>query len=407
MKKIIKFSKLFKAVILIYIVFLLAGFALLFTRGLNKGVDFQSGLVAQVKFAPTVLSLSYEGTNTVSFSQDNAGIYIITTSINTENTAESFLFSEYKTVGDFIKGCTKVEGLKASSNGYENIALQSLFTSSAEGSKLSTKPLHLHSLDASSGELSSDDVRQSLASLEGLAVQQLGTAEDRTFQFRLGNDDEEKSSNAHLIATLSAALSASYGAENYAYLSSDFMGSQFSSSLVQQSVALVIFSIALIFLYVMFRFKWDFALSAIIALLMDSFTMIIYMSITQIEFSTFTVAALLTIIGYSVNDTVVMFDRMRENIRLFPNMMGTDIIDKSITEVLSRSIITTLTTIVAVLILFLFTDGDASRFANVLLVGLISGVITTLLLATAVLNINCKAKKGQEIISSKAVVPAT
>lgn len=400
MKKTIQFSKTFKPMLTIYLAFLVLGFIFLFTKGLNRGIDFQSGFVAQVKFAPTVLSLSYEGNDSVAFSQDDAGIYIVTTSINAESSTKSFLYSEYKTVGDFIAGCDKIQGLKAVSNGNDTIALDSLFSNSAEGTRLTAKPTHLHSLQAADGILNSDDIRQALASVSGLAVQQLGSTEERTFQFRLADNDPEKNAGVALNATLDNALAATYGAENYAYLSTDFMGSQFSASLVLQSILLVVCSIILIFIYVMIRFKWNFALSAVIALVLDTFTMLVYMSLTQIEFSTFTVAALLTIIGYSVNDTVVMFDRMRENTRLFPDMLGTEIFDKSITEVLSRSIITTITTMTAVVILFLFTEGSIQDFANVLLIGLTSGIITTLFLSTAILNLTCGGKKGQAIIRS-------
>lgn len=402
MKKVKEFSKLFKATIILYIVFVIAGIVFIATKGLNRGVDFQSGLVAQVRFAPTVLSLSYSGPDTVTFSQDNNGIYIVTTSINAENKTKSFLFSEYKTVGDFIANYSKVDGLNVISAGYDDIALNTLFTSSSDGSKLSEKPLRLHSLEANKQKLTSDNLRQSLSSLDGLTVQQLGDLSEQSFQLRLASDDVEKNSNVSevLASRLTAILSETYGAENYAYLSTDFMGSQFSASLVRQSALLVLLSIGLIFIYVMVRFKWNFALAAIIALLVDTFTMVFYMGITQMEFSSVTIAALLTIIGYSVNDTVVMFDRIRENTRLFPDMIGTQIIDKSLTEVLGRSIITTLTTVSAVLILFVFTDGSSSDFANVLLIGLISGVITTLFLSSAVLNLTCAEKKGQEIIRS-------
>lgn len=401
MKKIYKVSKLFTATIIFYALFLVAGVALIFVKGVQKGVDFQSGLVAKVRFAPTVLALTYEGTDSVTFSQDTRGIHIVTTSINAENKTESFLFSEYKTVGDFIAGSTRIVGLKAESKGADSVSLASLFTSSTEGTRLSSKALNLYSLEPVSTPLSADSVRKSLSDISGLTVQQVGEEALRTFQFRLADNDPAKNTSDNLKSILTAALVKTYGAGNFAYLSSDFMGSQFSAALVQQSALLVLFSIVLIFLYVMVRFKWNFSLAAIVALVFDTFTMVVYMVLMRMEFSTFTVAALLTIIGYSVNDTVVMFDRIRENTRLFPDMISRDIIDKSITEVFGRSVITTVTTIAAVLILFLFTEGSTRDFANVLLVGLISGVITTLLIAPIILDRTCGAKRGQEIIKSK------
>lgn len=403
MKKILKFSKLFRVAIIFYIVFLLGGAFLIFNRGFNKGVDFQAGLVAEIRFAPTVVTMSYDGTDTLTFSQDSEGVYLIKTSISAENLSSAFLYSEYKKVADFVNAAKDIDGFEVQVHGNGNASLASVFTSSTENTKLSTTPLRLYSLEGAQGVLSSDDLRQSLASLGNITVKQIGESEERTFQFRLSSDDEIENTSAKLKEKLTSALSKTYGIDNYAYLTTDFMGSQFSASLIVQSGSLVLFSLALIFLYVMFRFKWSFSLAAIIALIFDSFTMVVYMSITQIEFSTFTVAALLTVIGYSVNDTVILFDRVRENIRLFPEMVGTDIIDKSVSEALGRSIITTITTIVAVLILFLFTGGNAKDFASVLMVGLISGVVTSIILVPAIINLWCRTKKGQDIIKFGAV----
>lgn len=401
MKKIYKVSKLFTGITIFYVLFLLTGITLIGVKGINKGVDFQSGLVSKVRFAPTVLALTYEGSDSVTFSQDTQGVHIVTTSVNAENKTESFLFSEYKTVGDFIAASSKITGLKAESKGNDTVSLSSLFTSSTEGTRLSTTPLNLHSLEPVTEPLSSDSVRKSLSNIPGLVVQQTGEDALRTFQFRLADNDPEKNTSENLKTLLTTALTEAYGTGNFAYLSSDFMGSQFSASLVRQSSLLVFFSIVMIFLYVMIRFKWNFSVAAIVALVFDTFTMLVYIVFTQMEFSTFTVAAFLTIIGYSVNDTVVMFDRIRENTRLFPEMIGTEIIDKSISEVLGRSIITTITTIAAIIILFLFTEGPTQDFANVLLVGLVSGLLTSLLVAPAILNKTCGTKRGQEIIKSK------
>lgn len=401
MKKIYKVSKLFTGITIFYVLFLLTGITLIGVKGINKGVDFQSGLVSKVRFAPTVLALTYEGSDSVTFSQDTQGVHIVTTSVNAENKTESFLFSEYKTVGDFIAASSKITGLKAESKGNDTVSLSSLFTSSTEGTRLSTTPLNLHSLEPVTEPLSSDSVRKSLSNIPGLVVQQTGEDALRTFQFRLADNDPEKNTSENLKTLLTTALTEAYGTGNFAYLSSDFMGSQFSASLVRQSSLLVFFSIVMIFLYVMIRFKWNFSVAAIVALVFDTFTMLVYIVFTQMEFSTFTVAAFLTIIGYSVNDTVVMFDRIRENTRLFPEMLGTEIIDKSISEVVGRSIITTITTIAAIIILFLFTEGSTQDFANVLLVGLVSGLLTSLLVAPAILNKTCGTKRGQEIIKSK------
>jgi len=100
------------------------------------------------------------------------------------------------------------------------------------------------------------------------------------------------------------------------------------------------------------------------------------------EFNTTTIAAILTILGYSINGTIVIFDRVRENRRIFPDDAFVDVLNRSITGTLSRSIITTFTTMLAAISLFLFTTGSMKDFALALLVGMTSGVYTTTFIAT-------------------------
>jgi preprotein translocase subunit SecF len=103
---------------------------------------------------------------------------------------------------------------------------------------------------------------------------------------------------------------------------------------------------------------------------------------TRMEFNTTTIAAILTILGYSINNTIVVFDRIRENRRIFPDDAFVDVLNRSLTGTFSRSIITTLTTMLAVISLFLFTTGSMKDFALALLVGMTSGVYTTIFIAS-------------------------
>lgn len=138
MKKVIKFSKFYTVILVVYAILLVAGIALLATLGLQKSIDFQAGLVAQVRFASRVASLNYEGPDTVNFSQDARGVYIVTTSISAESKTEEFLFSEYKTLGDFIAAVNNIQGVSAQTAGYDSVDLRSVFTGSTEGSRLSS-----------------------------------------------------------------------------------------------------------------------------------------------------------------------------------------------------------------------------------------------------------------------------
>jgi preprotein translocase subunit SecF len=104
------------------------------------------------------------------------------------------------------------------------------------------------------------------------------------------------------------------------------------------------------------------------------------------EFNTTTIAAILTILGYSINDTIVIFDRIRETRRIYPDDAFVDVLDRSLTETLNRTIITTLTTMLAVLSLYIFTTGSMKDFALALLVGMISGVYSTIFIASGFVN---------------------
>jgi preprotein translocase subunit SecF len=118
--------------------------------------------------------------------------------------------------------------------------------------------------------------------------------------------------------------------------------------------------------------------------------MVAVMSWTQMEFNSITIAAILTIVGYSINDTVVVLDRVRENVRLVKTNKFVDIINLSQTESLSRTIITTATTMLAVVSLYIFTSGSMKDFAFALLVGMVSGVYSTIFISSAFISLTRK-----------------
>ena len=146
------------------------------------------------------------------------------------------------------------------------------------------------------------------------------------------------------------------------------------------------------------------AVGAILAIVHDALIMIAFITWTQMEFTSIILAAILTIIGYSINDTVVVLDRVRENIKTIKVKKFKDLLDISQTELLSRTLITTGTTLLAVISLFIFTTGSMRDFALALMVGMVSGVYSTIFIAggfIAVVRRNWKAsdeeKKSQVI----------
>jgi preprotein translocase SecF subunit len=140
-----------------------------------------------------------------------------------------------------------------------------------------------------------------------------------------------------------------------------------------------------ILLYIWFRFEWQFAVGAVVTLVLDVTKAIGFLAITRIEFDLATVAALLTIIGYSVNDKVVVYDRMRENLRKYKTMPLRELIDLSINETLSRTIGTSATAFLAMLPLALLTTGAIAGFAWTMLFGIVVGTSSSIFIAAPIL----------------------
>ncbi|MEF3280202.1 MAG: protein translocase subunit SecF [Elusimicrobiota bacterium] len=163
----------------------------------------------------------------------------------------------------------------------------------------------------------------------------------------------------------------------------DFVGPVVGKELARKAIFAIILSMFGIIVYIAFRFTnpvWG--ITGVIALLHDVLVAIAAMSITNREIDLVIVAALLTIAGYSINDTIVIFDRMRENIRKFPKMPLGEIINTSINETLSRTIITSVTVFGVLLFLYLMGGSAINDFAFCMLIGTISGVYSTVAIAT-------------------------
>ena len=223
-----------------------------------------------------------------------------------------------------------------------------------------------------------EDVRAALSGIGGVSVKKIGSSSDG-YQIRAGVEESEG-------GKITEALVNKYGEGNVDVLKTDFIGSSMSSSLARQSIFLLLGTMLLIWLYATIRFHWDFALGAIVALLHDICIMFTFITWSQLEFSTTTLAAVLTIVGYSINATVVILDRVRYNLPLMEVKNFKDLLDQSLSDTLARSIITTVTTLFAVVALFLFTTGSIKDFALAMTVGLLSGCYSSIFISSGFIN---------------------
>ncbi len=160
------------------------------------------------------------------------------------------------------------------------------------------------------------------------------------------------------------------------------VGATIGGELIQQAAIAIFLSWVLMIIYITIRFQLNFALAAIIALIIDVSVTLSWFSLLQLEIDSTFVAALLTVVGYSVNGTIVIFDRIRENLKVHRRSETvTDMIDHSIKSTLTRTIYTTITTLFAIVAIFLFGGETIHNFSFAMLVGCCSGAYTSILLA--------------------------
>lgn len=227
------------------------------------------------------------------------------------------------------------------------------------------------------------DLGELRSKLDGLnlgeiSLQQFGAPDD--ILIRVQTPEETPQEQARVIEAVKGVLG-----EGVDFRRTEFVGPKVGAELVQAGFLAMLFSLIGISVYVWFRFEWQFGVGALVSTLHDIITTVGLFSVFHLEFSLTTVAAVLTIAGYSVNDTVVIYDRIRENMRKYKKVPITEIINRSNNETLARSVITHLTTLLAVLAL-LFFGGEVIRGFSIAMVwGIFVGTYSSVFVAVPVL----------------------
>ena len=166
---------------------------------------------------------------------------------------------------------------------------------------------------------------------------------------------------------------------------SEFVGPTISSELLWKGLQAVLFALLAILVYIWLRFEWQFGFGAVVALTHDVLFTLGVLSIFNIEFSLSTIAAILTIAGYSINDSVVIFDRVRENLRKYKKLELIDVFDESINNTLSRTVMTSLTTLIALFSLYIFGGEVIKPFAFAMIIGVFIGTYSSIYVAVPTL----------------------
>jgi preprotein translocase subunit SecF len=217
-----------------------------------------------------------------------------------------------------------------------------------------------------------------------VSLQEFGQPTD--VLIRIQRQDGGEKAQQEAVNTIKAALGSSVE-----YRRTEFVGPKVSDELFWDGLTAVGLAVLAILMYIWFRFEWQFGLGAVVALSHDVITTIGIFALMGFEFNLSTVAAVLTIAGYSINDTVVVFDRVRENLRKYKKMPFPELLNNSINQTLSRTVITSVTTMLALLALY-FLGGEVIRdFSFAMIWGVLIGTYSSIFLAVPILlNLNIK-----------------
>ena len=375
----IKFSKGFIPCAIISILVIIAGLVGFFTKGINFGIDFKPGLIEEVRVAPPVAEVTYTGSANATIDISTVKLDVVISGIGEENNTYTFAFADYSTVkalSDAMNAQVKGINVKVLNGDFDSTQL---FLNSIVSNKLSSDVLYIY--PAGTSDISTDDVRNAFADLPAASVKQLGEGDDASYQIRIGISETDK--QAEILSTINQKLYDSFGKEKVAVVKTDFIGSTSSKSNTIKGIIMFVCKMILIWAYAAIRFHWDFALGSIIALLHDTLIMFTFITWSQIEFSTTVLAAVLTIVGYSINATVVILDRIRYNIKYMPEAKNfKDILNAALNSTFTRSVLTTVTTLFAVVSLYVFTTGAIKDFALSMIVGLISGMYSSIFISS-------------------------
>jgi len=407
MTRIIKFTKI-RYIMFLFSILLIAGgiVGTLGNNGFNLGIDYQAGLNQRVQVAPVAFTVSFAGIGDASFDMQGSSAVV---ELRNDKGVSTFTyqFSDYPTLTDLKAAMSEIPGLSIELIAAGSSRSENLTSGLSYPLEITSESSFVNIVGGATSIVAIDKVRSSLSSLGNPQVQVVGSPTLSEFMVRVS--DPEGNKKDEIEAAITSSLEKSFGANTVVIKQSDYVGPRFSSSLASQSISLTIAALALILLYIWFRFKLGFAVSAITALAHDVLIMLGFIGTFGMEVSTTTIAAVLTIIGYSLNDTIVVFDRIRENQNLLKGERLDKIINTSITQSLSRTIITSLTTLLAVFALYMFGTGSIKDFALNLIVGILVGTYSSIFIASPVLlswtNVakRRKAKKSGVLTESIAV----
>ena len=238
-------------------------------------------------------------------------------------------------------------------------------------------PANIGNIRSSLGELNLGDVQ----------VQEFG--EEDTVLIRIERQEGGEAAQQRVVTLVRGT----FGTEGVEYRRVEVVGPRVSGELAQAGTIAVLVALFAVLVYIWFRFEWQFAIGAVAATLHDVVLTIGMFSVLRLDFTLASIAAILTIVGYSLNDTVVVYDRVRENLRRYKKMPLQELLDLSINHTLSRTVLTSVTTLLALFSLFFFGGEVIRSFVFAMIWGVFVGTYSSIFIAAPLL-INLKLSRG-------------
>jgi len=377
--------------------------------GFNLGVDFKAGIALQFQVAPASFALQYTGPGkaevTIPAGEQAltaAGDFIITiTAPDGSKQSAAFRYADYATVQALADAVDAVADIAVQIKG-EAAAPPSRLVPLTRPADIAGKPFTINITPEPGAGVQAPmaDVRSTLSSLGQFDLQVVGRPANQEFIARMEAKSEDPEFQTRTEAAVLKFLGDKYGADQVILKRTDFVGPRLSGSLARQSIWLILVALVLIQVYMAFRFKLVYAVAAVLALVHDAVIMLAFAAVFRLELDAGTIAAILTILGYSINDTIVIFDRVRENQPLMRGAPLESILDTSVTQTLGRTIITSGATFLTVFSLFLLTSGSMKNFALAMIVGIFEGTYSTVFIASPIVleweNMRDKRRKRRE-----------
>jgi preprotein translocase subunit SecF len=411
MKRIIHFSRGYLPAVIGSTALIVLGIVGYLIMGFNLGVDFQAGINQTVQLAYPAIEVSYTGKGNAVLTMTDEKATLVFSGAEVEGRTVTIDYKTEATIGAVAEALKSIPDIVVTLRESEGLASTLLVPTFQGNTSLGPTPTLMHRAPASDAERFADieKVRAATAGLGSISVQSVNPIGLQRFLIRAEDEGKDPNFSNTAPESMKTALEKAFGKGRVVVMKTDYVGARYSENLTRQSATLFLLTVFLILVYATIRFGFQYGFGAVLATVHDALIMVCFVVWTRMEFTTSTIAAILTILGYSINDTIVQFDRVREDRKLNPTDRFVDVLNRALSETLGRTIITTLTTMITVLAIFFFTTGSLKDFALALFVGMVSGTYSTIFIASAFVlwwENKKEKRKASKVTATKAALSA-